>query len=110
LVYSAEEINELIVFLRRRIRADNMCLGLLEAIFTRIVARGLKLLSTIGGSLAHRSEVIFASQLDESLEVAGATRWGKGEAEDSRYRWAKQSIGAINLEVEKSKRYSDWSN
>jgi hypothetical protein len=44
--------------------------GLLEAVFERIVTHGQKLLPTIGGSLAHRSEVIFASQLDESLEVA----------------------------------------
>jgi sacsin len=44
--------------------------GLLEAVFERIVACGLKLLPTIRGSLAHPSEVIFAPQLDDSLEAA----------------------------------------
>jgi hypothetical protein len=44
--------------------------GILEAVFERIIADKLKLLPTIKGSLACVSDVLFAPQLDGSLEEA----------------------------------------
>jgi hypothetical protein len=44
--------------------------GILDEVFERVMTNGLRLLPTIGGSLAYPSEALFAPQLAVSLEEA----------------------------------------